>query len=43
MVCGPEGESEFETVTEGFSRISDMEQVARVLALTAVDVCNLPA
>ena len=34
--------SESETIHFGYSGISDMEQVAKVLALTALDVCTLP-
>ena len=29
-------------IPDEYSRISDMEQVAKVLALTALDVCSLP-
>ena len=42
LLYGPGGGSESETVPDEFSRISDMEQVAKVLALTALEVCNLP-
>ena len=42
VLHGPGGGSESETIPDEFSRISDMEQVAKVLALTALDVCNLP-
>lgn len=43
LLYGPGGGSESETIPDEFSRISDMEQVAKVLALTALDVCSLPA
>ena len=42
LLYGPGGGSESATVPDEYSRISDMEQVAKVLALTALDVCNLP-
>ena len=42
LLYGPGGGSESENIPDEFSRISDMEQVAKVLALTALDVCNLP-
>ena len=42
LLYGPGGGSESDTIPDEFSRISDMEQVAKVLALTALDVCNLP-
>ena len=42
LLYGPGGGQESEAVPDEYSRISDMEQVARVLALTALDVCNLP-
>ena len=42
LLYGPGGGSESSTVPDEYVRISDMEQVARVLALTALDVCNLP-
>ena len=42
LLYGPGGGSESATIPDEFSRISDMEQVAKVLALTALDVCNLP-
>jgi hypothetical protein len=29
-------------VPDEYTRISDMEQVARVLALTALEACNVP-
>ena len=38
---GPGGGSESDTIPDEYTRISDMEQVAKVLALTALDVCNL--
>ena len=42
LLYGPGGGSESESIPDEFSRISDMEQVAKVLALTALDVCSLP-
>ena len=42
LLYGPGGGSESESIPDEFTRISDMEQVAKVLALTALDVCNLP-
>ncbi|MCE2457527.1 MAG: M20/M25/M40 family metallo-hydrolase [Dehalococcoidia bacterium] len=42
LLYGPGGGSESETIPDEYSRISDMEQVAKVLALTALDVCSLP-
>ena len=42
VLYGPGGASESDTIPDEYSRIDDMEQVARVLALTALDVCNLP-
>ena len=42
LLYGPGGGSESDTIPDEYSRISDMEQVAKVLALTALDVCNLP-
>ena len=42
LLYGPGGGSESDTIPDEYSRISDMDQVARVLALTALDVCNLP-
>ena len=42
LLYGPGGGSESDTIPDEYSRISDMNQVARVLALTALDVCNLP-
>ena len=42
LLYGPGGGSESGTIPDEYSRISDMEQVAKVLALTALDVCNLP-
>ena len=41
LLYGPGGGSESETIPDEYTRISDMEQVAKVLALTALDVCNL--
>ena len=43
LLYGPAGASESETVPDEYVRIPDMEQVARVLALTALDVTGLPA
>ncbi len=42
LLYGPGGGSESATVPDEYTRISDMHQVAKVLALTALDVCNLP-
>ena len=42
LLYGPGGGSESADIPDEYSRISDMEQVAKVLALTALDVCNLP-
>ena len=42
VLYGPGGGSESATVPDEYTRISDMERVAKVLALTALDVCNLP-
>jgi acetylornithine deacetylase len=42
LLYGPGGGSESASVPDEYTRISDMEQVARVLALTALEVCNLP-
>ena len=42
LLYGPGGGSESAAIPDEYSRISDMEQVAKVLALTALDVCNLP-
>ena len=42
LLHGPGGGSESATIPDEYSRISDMHQVAKVLALTALDVCNLP-
>ena len=42
LLYGPGGGSESAVIPDEYSRISDMEQVAKVLALTALDVCNLP-
>ena len=43
LLYGPAGASESETIPDEYVRIPDMEQVARVLALTALDVASLPA
>ena len=43
LLYGPGGGSESDTIPDEYIRISDMEQVAKVLALTALDVCNLTA
>ena len=43
LLYGPAGASESDTVPDEYVRIPDMEQVARVLALTALDVTGLPA
>ena len=42
LLYGPGGGSESDTVADEYTRISDMLQVAKVLALTALDVCSLP-
>ena len=42
LLFGPGGGSESDTIPDEYIRISDMEQVAKVLALTALDVCSLP-
>ena len=42
LLYGPGGRSESATIPDEYSSISDMSQVASVLALTALDVCNLP-
>ena len=42
VLYGPGGGSESATVPDEYTRISDMERVAKVLALTALDLCNLP-
>lgn len=42
VLYGPAGGSESATVPDEYSRINDMDQVTKVLALTALDVCNLP-
>ena len=42
LLYGPGGGSQSTTIPDEYTRISDMEQVAKVLALTALDVCNLP-
>ncbi len=43
LLFGPGGGSESDTIPDEYIRISDMEQVAKVLTLTALDVCNLSA
>lgn len=43
LLYGPGGSYESETIQDEYTRIDDMSQVARVLALTALDVCNLPS
>ncbi len=43
LLFGPGGGSESDTIPDEYIRISDMEEVAKVLSLTALDVCNLPA
>ena len=42
VLYGPGGGSESATVPDEYTRISDMERVAQVLTLTALDVCNVP-
>lgn len=42
LLYGPGGGSESDTVPDEYTRISDMEKVARVLALTVLDVTSLP-
>ncbi len=42
LLYGPGGGPESAQVPDEYTRISDMEQVAKVLAMTALDVCNLP-
>ncbi|MCZ6535024.1 MAG: M20/M25/M40 family metallo-hydrolase [Dehalococcoidia bacterium] len=42
LLHGPAGGIESATVPDEYSVISDMHQVAKVLALTALDVCSLP-
>ena len=42
VLMGPAGGQESADVPDEYAPISEMEQVARVLALTALDVCNLP-
>ena len=42
LLHGPAGGIESPTVPDEYSIISDMHQVAKVLALTALDVCNVP-
>ncbi len=43
LLYGAAGASESDTVPDEYVRIPDMEQVARVLALTALDIISLPA
>ena len=43
LLYGPGGSYESATVPDEYTRIDDMHTVAQVLALTALDVCNLPA
>ena len=43
LLYGPGGSHESETVQDEYTLTDDMSQVARVLALTALDVCSLPA
>ena len=43
LLYGPAGGSESDTIPDEYTRISEMDQVARVLALTALDVTSLPA
>ena len=42
LLFGPGGGSESDTIPDEYIRISDMETVAKVLSLAALDVCNLP-
>jgi acetylornithine deacetylase len=42
LVYGPGGGVESASVPDEYTRISDMERVAGVLALTAADVCQVP-
>ena len=42
VLIGPAGTQESLEVPDEYAPISEMEQVAKVLALTALDVCNLP-
>ncbi len=42
LLYGPGGGSQSPTIPDEYSRIPDMRQVAKVLALTAQDICNLP-
>ena len=42
LLHGPAGGIESATAPDEYSVISDMHQVAKVLALTALDVCSLP-
>ena len=43
LLYGAAGASESDTIPDEYVRIPDMEQVTRVLALTALDVISLPA
>jgi acetylornithine deacetylase len=42
LLYGPGGGSESATIPDEYTRISDMDQVAQVLAMTALEVCDLP-
>ena len=42
LLFGPGGGSESDTIPDEYIRIIDMEKVAKVLTLTALDVCSLP-
>ena len=42
LLFGPGGGSESDTIPDEYIRITDMTQVAKVLTLTALDVCSLP-
>ena len=41
MLHGPAGGQESADIPDEYAPIGDMTQVARVLALTALEVCNL--
>ena len=43
VLYGPGGVSESADIPDEYSRVPDMELAAKVMALTAVDVCSLPA
>ena len=43
LLYGPGGGRVSDEIANEYCRISDMEKVAKVLALTALDVCNLPS